>query len=187
MIWEESELVFCRKLIISQAEVLHTKFCLNEIYERQSEVLRLCICLSTLLTGHFYGVDIVVIAINRPVDHIFPVRSPSICDHHLRGPQSLTSLRLSAILIETTVVEWSWVIPFRFFNSHISIRTIVLQQRHKREVLNHIIRLGRSDRLSCIRRRLHADFIINSASLGNITELCSINQDIRCHRIFLAF
>ena len=178
MVRNQSKTVLSRELIIRKTEMLHAQFRLYEIDKSQREVLRLGIRFLALLRSHLYGIGIVIIAIDRPVDHVLSVRSPSVRDHHLRSPPRLTCLHLGVLRIDRTVVIWFRIISFRLLYSHICIRTIILEHCNESEILDHVIRLFRSDRLPCINRRFHSYPVFHAACLGHIAEFSTVNKDI---------
>ena len=149
MIWNQRKTILCRELIVGKAEMFHAKFGLDEVHKAECEVLGSIIRLLSFSLGHLYGVHIIVIAIDRPVDHILSVRSPSVCDHHLRSPQGLSCLHLCVLWIDSTVVVLGWVISLRHINGHVCIWTIILQHGHHGEVLNDVISRFRSNGLAC--------------------------------------
>ena len=178
MIWNERHSVFCRELIVSKSEMLHAIFSLDEIDETQRKILGLLICLPPLGRSHFNSIDVVVVAVDRPIDHILAVRCTSVSYHHILTPDCLTCFRNRILRIDRTVIERSRIISFRLLYGHISIRTIILEDGHTCKILNDIICLLRCYGLPCLRRSVHSYLILNSACFRHVTELRSINKNV---------
>ena len=188
MIREERESVFCRELVIGNAEVLHTELGLDEVEEAKGEVLRLCICLLPFARGHIYAVDIVVISVYRPVDHILSSRKPAVGDHHLSRPESLACLkRLNCQRIVTGICKHLRIIAFRSIYSHIGIRTVILQDCDIGQVLDDVIGSFRSYGLPCLRGSFHTYAVLHSAGFSDVTELGGVDEHVGCHYIFFTF
>ena len=188
MIREERKTILSREDIVGNAKILHPQLCLNEIDKAQSKVLGLLESSIPFLLRRIYNIGIEVIAIDRPIDHIPASRGLSISDHHLRRPHCLPCLCDSvAQRIEAGISKKRRIVTLRTFYGHVSIWTVILQKSHISKVLDHVIRLFRGDRLSRIRRRLHADTIIHTTFFCHITKLCCVNQDFRLDLSLFAF
>ena len=179
MIWDEREVILCREYIVSQDKILHTKLSLNEINKAKSKILRFLQLYRPFFTRHLDDIGIVIIAVDRPIDHIPSLRSLAVGDHHLRRPYCLSGLSsLVAERIEGGITENHRIISFRLCDCHIRIRAVILQESHECKILNHIISLIRCNRLPCFFRRLHSYLIVHSACLGNITQFGSIYENV---------
>ena len=179
VIRKEWHSILCREHIVRYAKILHTKLCLNEIHETKGKVLCLFVCFHPFFTRHVYRIDIIVISIDWPVDHIPSLRGLSICDHHIRRPYRLPRLRLiRAHRITGRIIEQGWIIFLRLINSHVGIRAVILEKCHICKVLDHIVRLGRSNGFPRLLRCLHSDPVIHSACFCDVSQFGSIDQDI---------
>ena len=175
---DERQLVVGRKYIIRKTEILHTQLSLNEIHKAEGKAFRLLESLFPILPAHLYDVQITVISIYRPVDHVSSFRGLSIRDHHFRRPYRLSCHIFDIQRILAAVIEWRRIITLRHFDRHVGIRAIILQECHIGKILYDIIRLLRCNRLPCIFRGFHTDPVVNSACFCYVTELCSIDNDI---------
>ena len=178
MVRNERQFVGGREDIVRKTEILHTQLSLNEIHKAEGKAFRLLESLFPILPAHLYDVQITVISIYRPVDHVSSFRGLSIRDHHFRRPYRLSCHIFDIQRILAAVIEWRRIITLRHFDRHVSIRAVILQEYHIGKILYDIIRLLRCNRLPCIFRSFHTYPVIDSACLCYITELCRIYNDI---------
>ena len=175
---DERQFVGGRKDIVCKTEILHTQLSLNEIHKAEGKAFRLLESLFPILPAHLYDVQITVISIYRPVDHVSSFRGLSIRDHHFRRPYRLPCHIFDIQRILAAVIEWRRIITLRHFDRHVGIMAVILQEGHISQILYDIIRLLRCNRLPCIFRGFHTDPVVNSACLCYVTELCRIDNDI---------
>ena len=138
----ERKPVDCR-IFRGDTEILHPKFVLHEIKEPYASLLGFTECAVTLLRSHLYSVAIEIVTLQRPVDHIFPVRQFAVGNHILRPPHTIFLFRMLAHRIGTAAGKFRHVVIVRLGNRHRMV--VLLKNHHVSKVLNDAVGKFRSN------------------------------------------
>ena len=177
VIWNKRQKVPGRELIVRQSESFVTELVLNEIDEAHREGLGLLQSLPPLFRRHLYNIDIEVIPLNRPVNHILSTRQPAVAQHHIRRPDTVRFLGIYAKRVRTaTGIESGVIIHWPV---HTYVPSIIFQNSYASKVLNNPVSLSRSDSLPCHFPALHPDIVRHTAACRNVAKLRSINENPR--------
>ena len=177
VIWNKRQPVLSRELVIGEAESIVTELVLNEVDEAHSEGSGLLQSLPPLFRRHFYNIDIEIITLNRPVNHILSTRQPAVAQHHIRRPDPVRFLGIHAKRIRTAAGIESGVIIHWPVNTYVP--SIIFQNSHVCKVLDNPVRLSRSDSLPCHFPALHPDIVRHTAACRNVAKLRSIDENPR--------
>ena len=181
MIRYHRQSILSREDIVSYSEMLHAELRLYEIYIAQCSVPCSLQSLSPVSRFHIYDIYIIIVSIDRPVQHIISTRQRTIFQHLVSRPYDLSCISLSLIPVEridAAVSIYRRIVSFRTGNRHISACPVILKNCYDRKVLNHIIFLRRSDRFAGIGRRVHTHAISDAAHRSHIAKLGSIYQHV---------
>ncbi len=180
---DERQAVRSRELVVGDSDVPVTELCLDVIDEASGDILGFLVCGKTFLRSHLHDIRIVVVAVYRPVEHIFlSAGQTAVVQHFLRRPQNPSMGRSGAPGPLAAVQEHIGRISLRALNGHVRIGTVILQNRHIGHVLHDVIGLFRSNLLAGFRTRVHSDMILHPARGRDVTEFRSVNHDLGTDR-----
>ena len=177
VIWDERESVGCGELVVGEREVLEAEFVLYKIDETEGVLLGFLESLGTLLGCHFNDVEIVVIALNGPVYHIFSTGEPSVGNHHLLAPHSVGLGGVYAEVVHGTTGIEVGVIALGAL--YCGVGSVIFEDGNVGEVLDYAVFLERGNIFACVEAAFHAYIVFHARHFGNIAEFGGINHHAR--------
>ena len=135
---DQRELVFRGILVVREAVgvVTYLRLYVVEVTERME--LRLCDRGGAFFARHLDKVDVVVVAVDWPVDHDFAAREQAV-GHHLAGrPYRLAGCVGNVVLALAAVVEEALVVALRSGDG--DVVAVVFEGHDHGQVLHHVVR-----------------------------------------------
>ena len=96
-----------------------------------------------LFGRHVDHVHVVIVALDRPVDHVFAVGQFSVSDHHLAGPHAMRLLRSDAKIVHAAAGKKRRIVPVGPRNRDVA--AIILQYGDIGQVLHDAVGFGRGN------------------------------------------
>ena len=127
-----------------------------------------------LFGRHVDHVHVVIVALDRPVDHVFAVGQFSVGNHHLTGPHAMRFLRSDAEVVHAAAGEKRRIVPVGPRNRDVA--AVILQYGDVGQVLHDAVGFGRGDILVRDGRRIHADVIGDARHPGDVAQLRRIDE-----------
>ena len=129
-----------------------------------------------LFGRHVDHVHVVIVALDRPVDHVFAVGQFSVSDHHLAGPHAMRLLRSDAKIVHAAAGKKRRIVPVGPRNRDVA--AIILQYGDIGQVLHDAVGFGRGNILVRDGRRIHADVIRDACHPGDVAQLRRIDEHV---------
>ena len=170
----ERQKILRGELVVGEAQRTESQFGLEEIKETQRMVLRLPHGLGTSGGIHIDHVHIVVVALDRPVDHVLLIGQFPVGNHHLAGPHPVGFLGRNAVVVDAAAGEHGRIVPLGLRNRYVT--SIILQDGDIGQVLHDVVRRVERLLLASFRRGVHTHIIGHAQLLRHIAQLRGVDQ-----------
>ena len=168
-----------RRILVSQAEILHTEAGLQEIQEADGALLRDRDHRIPLLARHIDYVGVEVVRLHGPVDHHLTAGQKAVGKHHPGRPQRLPLRDVLAVQRVLAAVDIeTFVVVLRPGDRHVGILAVVFDRHDHGHVLDYAVTFFERHRFAGVQARVEADMVGHSARFRHIAQLSAVDEHL---------
>ena len=141
---------------------------LDVVDEAQGLLARRAQRLDALLPGKLDDIDVIVVALRRPVDHVLAARQASVAEHVFGGHLPAAA--------HAAPLELRGVIPLGTGDRAVGTLAVVLEDGHDREVLHDVVGLVGCELLTRQRAGVHAHAVGRAAHRQRLAQVRGVDR-----------
>ena len=158
------------ELVIGDPQVAETQFVLDIVDEPQGLLAGGAQRGVTPGIGHLDDIHVDVVAVDRPVEHVFAIGQAAVVEHRLRRNR----LPRSGLAGRS---ELRRVVPFGAGDGLVGTLAVILEDGDESQVLHDVVRLGRRQRLARVGTGVHPDAVGRAAHGQRIAQVGGIDRN----------